>query len=64
MSAGTSTTADLNAMVAGTGIAILKSLPSRAFIQDRSAAGWGDFLRFSSNETTLFTPVDSSPMND
>ncbi|MGK3708609.1 hypothetical protein [Arthrobacter sp. IK3] len=59
MTAGTSSPADLNAFVAGTGIALLKSLPSRSSIQDRSAAGWGDFIRFASNEATLFTPVNA-----
>ncbi|MCC3292576.1 hypothetical protein [Arthrobacter sp. zg-Y1110] len=61
MPAGTSTPADLNAVVAGTGIALLKTLPSRSFVQDRSAAGWGDFVRFASSEATLFTPVSSQP---
>ncbi|MCC3299260.1 hypothetical protein [Arthrobacter caoxuetaonis] len=62
MTAGTSTPADIDAVVAGTGIALLKSLPSRSSIQDRSPAGWGDFIRFASSEATLFTPV--TQLND
>lgn len=64
MSAVTTAPEDLGAMVAGTGVALLKSLPTRAGFQDRSAAGWGDFIRFASSEAKVFTPGGNTPMNE
>ncbi|MBG0738859.1 hypothetical protein IV500_05415 [Paeniglutamicibacter antarcticus] len=59
-----STDTALPEAVASMGAALLKTLPSRRWVHDRSAAAWGDFASFESTDTGLPAPrtVDFAEM--
>ncbi|GAA4035720.1 hypothetical protein GCM10023063_20430 [Arthrobacter methylotrophus] len=46
----------LSEAVAGMGAALLKTLPSRGWVHDRSAAAWGDIEFFESTDAGLQAP--------
>lgn len=51
-----STERTLSEVVAGMGSALLKTLPSRRWVHDRTAAAWGDLESFESTEAGLLAP--------
>lgn len=59
-----STDCTLPEAVASMGSALLKTLPSRRWVHDRSAAAWGDFESFESTDSGLPAPrtVDFAEM--
>jgi hypothetical protein len=46
----------LSEAVAGLGAALLKTLPSRGWVHDRSTAAWGDIESFESTDVGLPVP--------
>lgn len=56
MSALSTTECTLPEAVADMGAALLKTLPSRRWVHDRSATTWGDFESFASNDSGLPAP--------
>jgi hypothetical protein len=59
-----STECTLPEVVASMGASLLKTLPSRRWVHDRSAADWGDIESFESTEAGLLAPrtIDFSEM--
>lgn len=51
-----STECTLPEVVASMGTALLKTLPSRRWVHDRTAAAWGDIESFESTEAGLLAP--------